>query len=99
MQDGSCKCGERLNLLGSDVTVQGAACCVLHDNRQVLVCEEALVEAHNVRVYEPRMVHEFPLNILGHPVLQWNPWKVRHKLQPQGAASTFISPCRTLLYS
>ena len=95
-QDGRSKCGKHWDLLGSDMTVQGAACCVFHDNSQVLVCEKALVEAHNVRVYEPGMVHELPLDILSHPVLQWYSWSVRHKLKPQGRTG---APSRILLCS
>jgi len=36
----------------------------------MLLCQEALMEPHYMRVYEPRVVHELPFNILCHPFLR-----------------------------
>ena len=56
--------------LGSDMAVQGAPCCILHDNGKVLVCQEALMEAHYVRMYQPRVVHELALHIFRQLILR-----------------------------
>ena len=55
--------------LGSDMGEEVAAGRVLHDDREVLVGEEALLEAHDVWVDEHGVVEQLPLHILCHLAL------------------------------
>ena len=57
-----------------------AACCIFHDNSQVLVCQEAFLKAHNVGVYQHGMVEKLPLYILGHLPLK----TTQHREETQG---------------
>ena len=43
--------------------------CILHDDREVLISEEALLEAHDVRVDEHGMIEQLPFYIFCHLAL------------------------------
>ena len=52
------------------MAVEGAPCCIFHDDGKMLVRQEALMEPDYVRVYQPGVIQELPLYILGHLILQ-----------------------------
>lgn len=52
---------------------ESAACCVLHDDGQVLVCQEAFLEADDMRVYQHGVIEQLPLHIFRHLPLKTVP--------------------------
>lgn len=66
-----------------------AACCIFHDNCQVLVCQKALLKAHDMRVYQHGVVEELPLYVLCHLPLK----TVKHREETQSRGKAVQLKC------